>query len=204
MSASVLVVDSDLLVLKSLRGVLTNAGYDVTTYSSATDFFAAAFPSAPRCVVLDVDMPGMSGLEAQRHLLRSSESVPVIFTTGVRDVPTAVEALKAGAVDFLLKPFGEGVLLAAVARAVQRSIVLAKGQQAVSRACRLLSSLTRRQREVCQLVADGLTSREIAQRLGTAQCTISLHRARVMTKLRVRSVAEVVRVVVLASREAES
>jgi FixJ family two-component response regulator len=197
-SARVVIVDDYEQILSRLRKVLVDAGHEVSTYSSATEFLASALPEPPCCVLLDVDMPGVSGLEAQRNLLRMSSAVPVVFMTGLRDVPTTIEAFKNGASDFLLKPFSNEVLLSAVERAVQRGVELQAQRDAVDRARARLASLTPRERDVCLLVSEGLTSREIATKLGMAESTVSLHRAHLMTKLEAGSVAEVVRLVDLA------
>jgi FixJ family two-component response regulator len=194
----VVVVDDYEQILARLYRLLSEAGYEVRTYASATDFLAAPLPEPPCCVVLDVDMPGMSGLEAQRTLLSASRAVPVVFMTGLRDVPTTIEALKNGASDFLLKPFSNEVLLAAIEKAIQRGVAQQAARDVVEGARVRLAALTPREREVCQLVAEGLTSREIAARLGMAESTVSLHRAHVMAKLQAGSVAEVVRLVDLA------
>ncbi len=191
----VVVVDDYEQILARLYRLLTDAGYEVRTYASATDFLAAPLPEPPCCVLLDVDMPGKSGLETQRNLLSASKAVPVVFMTGLRDVPTTIEALKNGASDFLLKPFTNEVLLAAVEKAVQRGVAAQAARDAVERARVRLAGLTPREREVCQLVAEGLTSREIAVKLGMAESTVSLHRAHLMAKLQAGSVAEVVRLV---------
>lgn len=194
----VVVVDDYEQILARLYRLLTEAGYEVRTHASATDFLGAPLPEPPCCVLLDVDMPGMSGLEAQRSLLSASNAVPVVFMTGLRDVPTTIEALKNGASDFLLKPFSNDVLLAAVEKAIRRGVEQQAAREAVERARARLAALTLREREVCQLVAEGLTSREIAVKLGMAESTVSLHRAHLMAKLQAGSVAEVVRLVDLA------
>jgi FixJ family two-component response regulator len=196
----VVVVDDYEQILVRLRRLLGEAGYAVSTHASASEFLAAPLPAPPCCVLLDVDMPGMSGLEAQRSLLRTSKAVPVVFMTGLRDVSTTIEALKNGASDFLLKPFSNEVLLAAVEKAVRRGVELQAALDAVERARARLAVLTPREREVCQLVAEGLTSREIAVKLGMAESTVSLHRAHLMAKLQAGSVAEVVRLVDLAGQ----
>ena len=133
--------------------------------------------------------------------IRTKKSHPVVFMTGLRDVPTTIQALKSGAVDFLLKPFADDVLLAAISRAVEQSRVHAAVRESVKEARDRLAALTPREDEVCRLVVDGMTSREIAPRLGIAESTVSIHRAHIMAKLHASSVAEVVRLVDLAKTD---
>jgi FixJ family two-component response regulator len=200
-AASIYVVDDDEDVLFSLRRVLQRAGYTVHAFGSAIDFLRDARPEPPCCVLLDVHMPEMSGLDVQQRLLRSSQTAPIVFITGFQEVPVSVQALKSGAVDFLLKPFGDEALLEAVDRAVRQSVVAARKHQEMEAARQRLSALTPREREVCSLVAEGLTSREIGERLGTAESTVALHRAHMMAKLQAGSVADVVRLVDLAGSQ---
>ena len=150
-----------------------------------------------------MNMPQISGLEGEQRLLKMSNSHPVIFMTGLRDVPITIQALKNGAVDFLLKPFTSEVLCSAVARAIERSIANESARRSVDEARARLDELTPRERQVCRLVADGMTSKEIATELGMAESTVSLHRAHILTKLDAKSVAEIVRLVDLAKSPEE-
>jgi FixJ family two-component response regulator len=199
-TARVVVVDDFEELLARLKKVLTRGGYEVTTFSSPTAFLQALPPAPPCCLLLDVEMPELSGLQVQERLLASGHAVPMVFMSGHHDLPAAIRALKSGAVDFLLKPFDDAALLSAVARAVAESAVHLASHELVAEARRRLDGLTPREHEVCLLVAEGLTSREIAERLGGAESTVSVHRARIMSKLQVGSIADLVRLVDLARR----
>lgn len=194
----VVVVDDFEELLARLEKVLAQAGYSVATYASPTAFLGAPRPQPPCCVLLDVEMPELSGIEVQRALLAGGQAVPMVFMSGHRDLPAAIQAMKGGALDFLLKPFDDATLLAAVARAVAQSVALGAAREVVVQARRRLDSLTPREHEVCLLVAEGLTSREVGERLGVAESTISVHRSRIMSKLEAESIADVVRLVDLA------
>jgi FixJ family two-component response regulator len=197
------VVGDDVAALTAMCRVLADAGYDVVTHASPPEFLRAPRPAPPCCVLLDADLPGVCALEVQAALARSGDGAALLLMTAAPDVRTAVEALKAGAIDYLLKPFEDGRLLSAVDRALKRSVTAAIARHATAQARELMAGLTPRERQVCTLVADGLTTKEIAQRLGTAESTISLHRARVMSKLQVKSVATLVRIVDRASGSRE-
>ncbi len=194
----VVVVDDFEELLGRLAKVLAHAGYEVATYASPTSFLKAPRPPPPCCLLLDVDMPELSGLEVQRALLCNGQALPMVFMTGHRDLPTAIEAMKGGAIDFLLKPFTDEALLAAVARAVAQSAAQTAAREVIDQARGRLDSLTPREHEVCLLVAEGLTSKEIGERLGVAESTISVHRSRIMSKLDAGSIADIVRLVDLA------
>jgi FixJ family two-component response regulator len=191
----VVVVDDFEELLERLEKVLVHAGYTASTYASPTAFLKAPRPSPPCCLILDVDMPELTGLEVQRALLHNGQAMPMVFMTGHRDLPTAIEAMKGGAVDFLLKPFTDEALLGAVARAIAQSAAQTAAREVVDQAKRRLDSLTPREHEVCLLVAEGLTSREIGEKLGVAESTISVHRSRIMAKLEAGSIADIVRLV---------
>jgi FixJ family two-component response regulator len=194
----VAVVDDFEELLVRLEKVLAHAGYNVATYASPTAFLKAPRPQPPCCVLLDVEMPELSGIEVQRTLLAGGQAVPMVFMSGHRDLPAAIQAMKGGALDFLLKPFDDTTLLAAVARAIAHSASLSAAREVVELARRRLDSLTPREHEVCLLVAEGLTSKEIGEKLGVAESTISVHRSRIMAKLEAASIADVVRLVDLA------
>jgi len=197
-NGQIVVVDDFEELLRRLEKVLVAGGYGVATYSSPTSFLEAPRPAPPCCLLLDVDMPELTGLEVQRALLSDGRAMPMVFMTGHRDLPTAIEAMKGGAVDFLLKPFTDEALLAAVARAIAQSAAQTAAREVIAQAKRRLDSLTPREHEVCLLVAEGLTSREIGERLGVAESTISVHRSRIMAKLDASSIADIVRLVDLA------
>ncbi|HET6439217.1 MAG TPA: response regulator [Anaeromyxobacter sp.] len=196
--STVVVVDDNENLLVRIRSVLRGAGYEVWAYASGAEFLRAVRPGPPCCFLLDVDMPGLSGLDIQKQLLNAPEAPSVVFMTGLRDVGHSIQAFRRGAVDFLLKPFANEVLLEAVARALRCSWEQHIRDEQVKDARARLATLTPREREVCLLVAEGLTSREIGSRLGVAEGTVALHRAHLMSKLAVESLAEVVRLVDLA------
>lgn len=190
--ATVFVVDDDASVRRSLTRLLRAAGWNVETLSTAQEFLQRAPVSEPACVVLDVRMPEMSGPELHSQMRESGLSLPVIFLTAYGDVPTSVEAMKRGAVDFLLKPVDAAVLLQAVTRAVEShaaELSRRKGRQHVL-AC--LAQLTTRERQVLDAVICGHRNKQIAADLGISEKTVKVHRGRVMEKMEVRSVAQLV------------
>ncbi len=181
-----LVVDDDPLVLSVVERLLRHAGARVQTFSSPKTFLEDARLEGPCCVLLDLQMPGMSGLELQERLNASGTPAGIVFMSGAGDVPATVSALKGGAVDFLAKPFTSKELLAAVEAALARS-------EKVAAARALLARLTPREREVCECVARGLRSKQIADELHAAVKTVNVHRSRMMAKLGVSSIPELVR-----------
>jgi len=186
------VVDDDALVLRSLERVLKSGGFAVRTFPSPEDFLARR-PAGPGCVVLDMAMPGLSGLELQKALADSGDPCPVVFLSGQSDIPATVEAMKAGAVDFLTKPVERGKLLESVRAALARDVVDRAARERSDAVAVQVASLTAREREVLELVAEGLLNKQIAARLGTAEKTVKVHRARAMRKMGAGSVAELVR-----------
>ncbi len=190
--AHVYVVDGDEVLRSTLARVLHRAGYDVETYSAPRAFLDRARPEPGSCLLLDVQTPGLSGIEAKELVAKDGAVPALVLMSSLADVPTAVRAMKDGAVDFLQKPFEEPVLLGAVEAALRRSAEGAIGRAAQAAALKRLGRLTPREREVCERVARGLKSREIAADLGLAATTVSLHRARVLKKLGVSSLAELV------------
>src|SRR5262245_10478213 len=192
--ATVFLVDDDAGVLKSLTILLAASGYGVRTFSSAQEFLSRHDPSVPGCAIFDVAMPDLDGLELQASLLHENVERPVIFITGFGDIPTSVRAMKAGAVDFLTKPVSDEQLLEAVARAIERDAGARKRGQELQSIKAQVAKLTPREREVLAHVIAGRLNKQIAHDLGTVVNTIKVHRSRVMEKLGVRSVAELVRV----------
>jgi FixJ family two-component response regulator len=190
----VFVVDDDASVLKAVSRLLRSAGLGVTTFSSPREFLGTYDRRAHGCVVLDVQMPGLSGLELQNALAAEGAALPVIFLTGKGDIPMTAAAMKRGAVDFLTKPVDEGDLLDAVRTAIakDRSSWLARGE--VAEINRRLATLTPREFEVLGHVVSGKLNKQTAAELGTVEQTIKVHRGRVMEKLNVESVAELVRI----------
>ncbi|WP_336814265.1 response regulator transcription factor [Bosea sp. MMO-172] len=193
-SSIVYVVDDDPAMRASLESLLRSVGHDVLCFETAPAFAAAIRPDRPGCLVLDVRLPGLSGLEFQRELGRSANPLPIVFITGHGDVPMSVAAMKAGAVEFLTKPFRDQDLLDGVHRA------LALNRQERARAAALaelqgrVATMTPREREILPLVAAGQMNKQIAQALGLSEVTIKVHRAQVMHKLRATSLADLVRI----------
>lgn len=193
--ATVFIVDDDDAVRSSLRLLLKSVGLQATAFPSARDYLAAWDPDQPGCLVLDVRMPGMSGLELQEELNRRGAIVPVIFITGHGDIPMAVEAMQHGAFDFLQKPFRDQDLIDRIQKATERDAAnrtqLREKEQIRAR----FDSLTPREREVLSLVTSGKANKVMAGDLGVSQRTVEIHRARVMEKMHAASLAQLVRMV---------
>lgn len=192
------VVDDDDAVRDSLTLLLEAAGFAVRTYGSATALLGAAM-GAVGCVVTDVRMPEMDGLELQRRLAETGARLPVIVMTGHGDVPIAVEAMRAGAADFLEKPFDDEQLLASVRRAIAASERVRDETEAAADIAARLTSLTPREREVLEKLVEGLPNKTIAYDLGSSPRTVEVHRARVMEKMGARSLPELVRMTIAVS-----
>jgi FixJ family two-component response regulator len=190
---TVFLVDDDPAVLAALRRLLRSAGFDVMAFESAQAFLDGAHDRQPGCLVLDVSLPGLSGVELQQLLARRHSLLPIIFLTGHGDIDMSVQAMKSGAADFLTKPVDDSLLLASVhaALAANRS---ARATRAVLDEIELrLATLTPREREVLPLVVSGRMNKQIASDLGTVEKTVKVHRARVMTKMGVNTLAALVR-----------
>lgn len=190
----VYVVDDDLAVRVSLENLLDSAGYDVRSFASADDYLAREQIDAPSCLVLDVRLKGRSGLEVQRELVRNGEIQPVIFITGHGDVPMSVAAMKAGAIEFLTKPFRDQDLLDAVYAAIERHTRQRDEARNFEQVLRRYNTLSPREREVMDLLASGLMNKQAADRLGLSQVTVKMHRAQILQKLDVNTLADLVRV----------
>jgi len=189
----VYLLDDEALVLRTLGRVLRRAGYRVATFESPGRFLAEAALTPPCCLVLDVHMPEMDGLEIQGKLAATENPPAMIFISGGSDIPTSVRVMKAGAVDFLPKPFASRELLAAVASALQHAERRAQALDGAREARARLARLTPRELEVCRAVARGLKSKEIAEELGAAVKTVNVHRSRILGKLGISSVAALVK-----------
>lgn len=188
----VAVVDDDPSVSRALFRLLRAIGLNVSTYASAQEFLEQYDPDVPGCLVLDLAMPGLSGLELQDVLTGRGSSPPIIFLTGHATVSASVRALKRGAIDFLTKPVDETTLLDAVHDAIQRDRIRREDDAGRAKAVQLLASLTPRELEVLTHVVTGKLNKCIAVELGTAEKTVKVHRARIMKKMQVRSLAELV------------
>ena len=193
MIPTVFVVDDDPSVRKSLTRVLTATGYAVEAFASAREFIARAPFSGPCCLVLDVRMPGLTGLELQEALAGADHRIPIIFITGHGDISMSVKAMKRGAVDFLTKPYDIESLLEAVDRALTKDIQDLGEEGETAEVLERVKLLTPREAEVFALVVTGLLNKQIAGTLGIGEKTVKVHRARVMEKMRAGSVAELVR-----------
>ncbi len=194
----VYLVDDDHAFLRSMERLLSAVGYTVRVFSSAQEFFVEQRQGEPECLLLDLRMPGVSGIQLQDRLVEAGDTIPIVFLSGHADLRSGIHAMKSGAIDFLSKPFTEAELFAAVNGALERDL-RARGQRRAREEARArLGRLTPRERQVCDLVATGLLNKQIAGELGAAEKTIKCHRGRVMEKLAVGSVAELVRLVDLA------
>ena len=190
----VCVVDDDQSVRRSLRRLFRSAGYAAETFASAEDYLAREIFKGPICLALDVRMPGLNGLELQKTLESRGACEQIVFITGHNDVPTCTQAMKNGAVDFLLKPFDDGELIEAVKRALERGQEQLRKRRGRREARGLIDKLTPREFDVFRFVILGLLNKQIAAELRTAEKTIKVHRGRVMQKLRVTSVPDLVRI----------
>jgi FixJ family two-component response regulator len=189
----VFVIDDDESVRKGLRRLLHSADYQTEVFSSASDFLVRAPYSGPACVIVDVRMPGLNGIDFQRALIKRRRKEQLVFITGHGNVPMCAQAMKAGAVDFLPKPFKPRDLLKCVERALARSTKQRQREANEDGARQLLDSLTPREFEVMELVVMGMLNKQVGGELGMAEKTVKVHRGRVMQKLGVRSVPELVR-----------
>ncbi|MGR8932995.1 MAG: response regulator transcription factor [Gammaproteobacteria bacterium] len=190
---TVFVIDDDASVLKALTRLLRSAGWHVAPFASPQAFLEQRDPDVPGCLVLDVAMPGFDGLALQQTLLAEDGAPPIVFLTGQGDIPMSVQAMKQGASDFLTKPVHDNDLLAAVHDAIDRDRMLRQARSELLTIRKRLASLTPREREVLRHVVSGKLNKQIAADLGTAEKTVKVHRAHLMQKLHVRSLADLVR-----------
>jgi FixJ family two-component response regulator len=188
----VVVIDDDVAMRETLSSLFRSVGLRVELFGSTREFTQIKMPDAASCLVLDVRLPGLSGLDFQAELARADIRVPIIFMTGHGDIPMSVQAMKAGAVDFLTKPFRDQEMLDAVIRALERDEKRRNSEKVVAEVRVRFDSLTSREREVMALVADGLMSKQIAAELGVAEITVKVHRVNMMRKMQARSVVGLV------------
>lgn len=191
--AIVYVIDDDASVRKSLARLIRSEGLDVDTFSSAQDFLFFTPPDQPGCLVLDLKMPGMTGLELQEALTAAKRSIPIIFITGFGNVPASVQAMKAGAVDFLEKPFADETLIDVIRRAIQYDIQSRQMNRELNAVRTRWGTLTKREKQVFELVVTGMLNKQIAFQLGITEKTIKVHRANIMRKMAAQSLADLVR-----------
>jgi FixJ family two-component response regulator len=192
--ATVYLVDDDAGVRRAAKELIETVGLRTQTFGSAREFLETQRPDAPGCLVLDVRLPGMSGLDLQRELAKTNNPLPIIFITGHGDIPMTVQAMKAGAVEFLSKPFRDQHLLDAITQAIERDRLARKERREVAELRLRHESLTPREREVMTFVVKGLLNKQVGAELGMSETTVKLHRGQVMQKMRADSLADLVRI----------
>jgi FixJ family two-component response regulator len=189
----VFVIDDDVSMRRALTNLFQSVGLGVEVFGSASEMLQSKLPDVASCLVLDIRLPGLSGLDFQTELAKASIHIPIIFMTGHGDIPMTVKAMKGGAIDFLTKPFRDQDMLDAVVTAIERDRKRREVEKVVANLKALFESLTSREREVLALVASGLMNKQIAAELGLAEITVKIHRGHIMKKMGARSLADLVR-----------
>ena len=191
--AVIAIVDDDLSVREGLETLIRSAGWRVETFASAQEFLARPRAGAPSCLILDLQLPGLSGLDLQKRMAELELEIPIVFLTGHGDIPASVRAMKAGAVEFLTKPFDEQELLRAIEEAIERDQLARQRHAEIGELKVRYNSLTAREQEVMQQVVSGLLNKQVAAELKISEVTVKVHRGQVMRKMRADSLADLVR-----------
>jgi FixJ family two-component response regulator len=189
----VFIIDDDPLYRRSSERLVRSVGFDVQSFETARDFMSSRRPNVPSCLILDVRLPGLSGLDLQRVLTEAGVHIPIIFVTGHGDIPMSVQAMKAGAVEFLTKPFRDQALLDAIRQAIGRDQIARRQHARNADLRRRYESLKPREREVFKCVVSGMLNKQIADEIGATERTVKFHRGHIMRKMQVKSLAELVR-----------